>query len=754
MNYTKFLRWALIGGLALVFFIPFIVANGGMFPNMFFPFITGKNFAFRILVELLLGVYVLLAMREPKYRPHASQLMWALTIFVAWIGLATIFSVDPIKSFWSNFERMEGYVTTLHLYIYCMILGAFATAENLWNRLFQFSIAAGVLQALYSLCQMLHWFGLAPSSQSGARLDGTFGNAAYLAVFMLFNVFITLFMLVRERKSVTAQVLYGIALVLQITTLFYTQTRGAILGLVGGVIIAAIFIAWRAHEKEWHTLRKVSYYGLGALLVLIVGFVALRNTSFVQQSQTLSRIASISLADKTTEARFQIWGMAIHGAAEHPALGWGQENFSYVFNKYYTPVMYSQEQWFDRAHNQFLDWLIAAGTPAFLLYISLFILSAWYVIRSRVISVPEQAVLLGLLAGYAFNNLFVFDDLMSSVYFFSMLAFAHSLLGAKLPGSIRLSKPVSDKMVAVVAPIVVVVLFTGMWMLNMPGLARAQNLVSALMTQQAVTNAQGVTSIVPKDPKANFQQFQIAFGQNVWPGTPMGKQEVVEQLFQYATSAAGASSVDPSLKQDIYTFTNTAAQSILTERKHDARLELFYGSVLDAFGQHPAALQVYAQALADSPKKQQIMFQIGVSYLNVGDVKDALPVLKAAYEEAPGYDTARILYVAALYYGGDITDGDALLVQGFGTVYYDDSRLLQVYVNTKQYDRLVGIWQNRVTAQPSNAQNHIGLAAAEFAMGDKTKAIAELENAIKIDPTLTTQAQEIIKEIQNGTLKL
>lgn len=36
-------------------------------------------------------------------------------------------------------------------------------------------------------------------------------------------------------------------------------------------------------------------------------------------------------------------GLAIEGFKEHPILGWGQDNFILVFNKYYDPRLYSQE---------------------------------------------------------------------------------------------------------------------------------------------------------------------------------------------------------------------------------------------------------------------------------------------------------------------------------------------------------------------------------------------------------------------------
>ncbi len=751
MHYSNFLRWTLIGGLCLVFFIPFIIADGTfLFQNMFFPFITGKNFAFRILVEVLFGIYVLLALREPKYRPRASLVMWALTALVVWAGVATIFSVDSAKSFWSNFERMEGYITILHLFAYFILVSTVIVVERWWDKFFKVSILSATIMGCYAMLQLAG--KIAISTQSGSRVDTTFGNATYLAIFMLFNIFITLFMLVRERRSSLAQVLYGVALALQLATLFYTQTRGSLLGVIGGLVVIAAYIAWRATGAEWRVLRKISWYALGAIAILVPTFIAFRNTELIQNSP-LQRLASISPTDRTTTARFQIWNMALEGAKDRPIVGWGQENFNFVFNKYYQAPMYTQEQWFDRAHNQFLDWLIVAGLPAFLLYISLFLLAAWAVIRAETLAVPEQAVLLGLLAGYGFNNLFVFHDLMSSVYFFLILAFAHGLSRRAVPGWMILSRPASEHMVAIAVPIVAVITLVGAWSLNAPGIARAQNLLNAIMTQKAEVNASGQTVGVQKDPKENIVDFKTSLSSPVWPGTPLGRQEVFEQLMQYSTGVAASASVDPATKQDMFTLAQSVAVETLTQRPNDARLELFVGVFYNSFKQYPQALKYLTDALAHSPKKQQIMFEVGVAYLNSGDLKSALPVFKMAFDGAPEYNEARLLYAAALFYNNDTAIADALLNDGFGTVLVDDPRLLQVYTNIKRFDRVVGIWQNRVKASPKDAQTHIGLAAAYFAAGNKLGAIEELQNAARLDLTLSSQIQTVITQIQNGTLK-
>jgi O-antigen ligase/Flp pilus assembly protein TadD len=754
MDYTKILRWVLIIGLCLVPFIAFIVADGIHFPlNLFFPYITGKNFTFRILIEILTAVYILLAIRVPAYRPRSSYLMWALGLLVLWMAVATATSIDPIKSFWSNFERMDGYITTLHLFALFIISGAVLTAEDWWDRFFVVSVWASAIQGVYAVLQAFHIFGLGPSSQSGARADTTFGNATYLAVFMLFNFFITIYLMLRKparswlRENVgtpTVLTLYSIALLLQFLGLYYTESRGPLLGLIGGLVIIGIYIALYAKNSGWHKLRRASLWGLGVVVVLVLVFFGIKNTSLVQKSATLSRVASISLVDRTTISRFQIWGEAWQGFKQSPktvALGWGQENFSYVFNNYYNPNMYDQEQWFDRAHNQFIDMGIDAGLPAFILYIALFVLAAWSIIKSR-LEVPQQAVMLGLLAAYAFNNLFVFDNLISYVYFFAILAFAHGLSEKKPHGWMFMSRPLGDKAIAIAAPIVLIALVWGGWALNGQAIVRARTLIDALTPTDA-TGAQ-------KDPTSNLASFKSALAMG-----PLGYQETVEQLFQFSSNQIAAStSISPDVKQQAYTLTQQAGDSLLAQRKGDARLELFYGVFLDQVGQYQAALAHLQNAIADAPKKQQILFEIGATYLAAGDNKDALPPLKEAYDETPQYDQALLYYATALYYNGDVTDADALLTKQYGTVDVDQQQVLQAYFATKMYSRLEAIYAQRVAKDPTDIQSAVAAAVLKyFVTGNKAVGVAALNALIKANPSLASQIQSFIDQINAGTLK-
>src|SRR5262249_52926761 len=106
MTITTWLRTGLVIGLFCLFVTPLVITN-----SLFFPFISGKAFFFRILVELLFGAWLVLICLDRNYRPRRSLLALALGALLVVVTLATVFGQNPYHSFWSNSERMEGLIT-------------------------------------------------------------------------------------------------------------------------------------------------------------------------------------------------------------------------------------------------------------------------------------------------------------------------------------------------------------------------------------------------------------------------------------------------------------------------------------------------------------------------------------------------------------------------------------------------------------------------------------------------------------------
>ena len=123
-----FLKWSVFAGLFAVPFLTLYVEN-----SYFFPYITGKNFWFRIIVDFTLVAWILLALYDSSYRPKFS---WITTAFASLLGVmffANLFGVHPDSSFWSNFERMDGYVSLVHTFLYMLILGSVLTTKKQWG---------------------------------------------------------------------------------------------------------------------------------------------------------------------------------------------------------------------------------------------------------------------------------------------------------------------------------------------------------------------------------------------------------------------------------------------------------------------------------------------------------------------------------------------------------------------------------------------------------------------------------------------
>ncbi|MDD2225310.1 MAG: hypothetical protein PHP97_04110, partial [Candidatus Shapirobacteria bacterium] len=60
-------------GLYALLLTPFIVSG-----SLFFPYITGKAFYFRIITEILFSLWLILALLDKKYRPQKSPVLFFL----------------------------------------------------------------------------------------------------------------------------------------------------------------------------------------------------------------------------------------------------------------------------------------------------------------------------------------------------------------------------------------------------------------------------------------------------------------------------------------------------------------------------------------------------------------------------------------------------------------------------------------------------------------------------------------------------
>lgn len=721
--FETILRRVIIAGAFLVLLVPFVVTD-----SAFFPFIVGKGVLFRILVGVMLGAWAALAISAPAYRPRWSPVMISAAVFLGVVGIADMLGVNVARSFWSNFERMEGFVTIFHVVAYLLVLGSVFRSERLWEWFWNASIVASFVMSLMAFADINRAF-----EGQLIRIDATLGNPTYLAVYLLINIFIALFMAYRGRSSKLRVSAYGIAIVAQIAALYYTGTRGAFLGLVAGIGIAALamLICGRKHP----TMRRIAGAIIGLTLVGGGAFFALRDTAFVQDNPTLERIANISLVDTTVQSRLTLWtSIGWNAFLERPLLGWGQDNFIVAFGKYYDPIMYKQEPWFDRAHNVFVDWAIAGGVVGLISYLALFIAALVILWRSS-LSVPEKAILTGLLGAYAVNNIFVFDNLVSYIYFASVLAYVHARgsYGFDEASSGQQAAPISGFLVGGVAVIAVALI----WFTALRPMARAQTLLDAIRMDRTTQDVAHMT-----------QRYQKALAY----GFVTGLEETREQLSMSALRTLENERAAPEARAAIMGLASSElADSAIAEPNHTRRL-YFLAHFLKESDQHEEALEVFDQVLAINPTRQNFIYEVAQIHLAVQDFEKAAETFKTAYDVEPENDTAFVYYAASLMLSGKVAEGDALLEERFGTTIVDNELLIKAYERLGRSERLAGIIELRLsTKAPSDDPGlRISLALVYLDLGRRDDAIAQIERAAVIKPEFAAQAAEMIKAIREG----
>lgn len=428
-----------------LYLVPFSVVV--VYVGTLFPFIVGKGIFMRTAVELSL-IFAVWAWAQGELsletikKKLAHPLVIAVAVFAGIIVISGFTGVNPSGSFWSNFERGEGGWQIIHYALFFMLAVVLLETPAMWRRMFINSLWAAGLMIAYGLAAAAGWAGFIGPSLC-ERFQGSLGNSAYVGTYLIFIMSYAGWLLLEERKLEKRWLLAG-ALVVFFCFLLLNQTRGAFLGFGVGVVSALGYVAAR------HPFAKTRLVAGGIAIALIAaGVLAVMNRQSINMTPFCkgeggARILDFRASGQTFQTRLLLWEKSIEAFKERPLLGWGPENFSIAFEKYFDDP--NERAWFDRAHNIFFDYLVFSGIVGLMSFIAIFAIWYWRFFtrvvpreRNRGGEVPKKkneetlirnktifqhALLFAVPLAYLVQGLVLFDVLPIYINLFIFLGFA------------------------------------------------------------------------------------------------------------------------------------------------------------------------------------------------------------------------------------------------------------------------------------------------------------------------------------------
>jgi len=720
-NTQKNLKFITYIGLAILLYIPFIVSD-----SLFFPFVTGKAFTFRIVTEIIIAIWLILAVLNPIFRPKKNFILYTFLAFVISLFVSNMNGINPFASFWSNFERMEGWVTIAHLFGLFIALGSILKDKKEWLAFFNISIVFGLIMSLYA-------FGDIFEKGFNYRVNTNLGNSTYLAIYMLFNAFLSLFFLLRQKISFTGWYswFYFISFVLQSIIIFQTGTRGSMLGLLGGLLLMSLIIfisSFKNNKTESKLFKKAALVIAGFVLVFLGTVFSLKDSNFVQDSVALNRISSISISEGTAAARITNWKIATEGFKERPVLGWGQSNFNYVFDKYYLPEHYGNETWFDRVHNIFFDWLIAGGILGLLFYLSIWVTSLYYLYKSEKLEVNEKAVLVSLLAAYFFHNLFVFDQIVSYIYFVLFISFIYSQSNDLDSEENQIFKENLSKGLkkGIVWVIIIGTIFS-IYKININSINANKDLISAI--QITKKDSAGETIYYhEKGIEGNIEKFKTALNKNT-----IGKTETSERVLMTAGTILSIQNLDNSTKQEYVNFVVEVMKDVIKNDPYSSRANYLFGTFYAQTNQIGKAEEFLLKAIELSPNKQGIRVPLIRIYATTNQTEKAINLARETYKLDESKDNLWVEYSKVLS-KFDNESFEALVAEA---------------LENKKFKRVEKLLLESLSIDPSDINKIKSLSSLYIKIDEKEKALSLLRKSSEKFPEIKDETDFVISQIES-----
>ncbi|MEX0616996.1 MAG: O-antigen ligase family protein [Candidatus Woykebacteria bacterium] len=439
----------------LIFLVPII-----WLPVNYELFEFNKMTLTYILATAIFGAWIFKGISERRLYIKRTPLDLVLLLFLAGNILATIFSNDPHMSIFGYYSRFNGGLLSTVTYIFLYYALVTHLDKEKAIKLLLVGFASSVLVAIYAIIQHPTPLFRNPDGsfrgidagywdQNGeVRAFSTLGQPNWLAAYMAMFFFIgTSFLLTLEKNWQKLLILSGLALIFLGFT--FTYSRGGTLGFVAGGILFLMLLFLskptfleKIHDRILFVRRHIRVPKLGndwrwffgVIAIIVVSNLAFGN-AFTKRGAAFDVSGSVTQleieGEQTGQIRLIVWKGALNTFKHYPIFGTGVETFAVSYYKFRPPEHNETGEWdflYNKAHNEYLNYLSTTGIVGTLPYLALIIAFLFIVVGWLYFSTEnkEKLLSLGLVSAYVsylVQNVFGFSVVIIAILFFLIPGF-------------------------------------------------------------------------------------------------------------------------------------------------------------------------------------------------------------------------------------------------------------------------------------------------------------------------------------------
>ena len=748
------LRWLYAAGFIIILALPILIIE-----PYFFPADWGKTIVFRSIVAVLLFLFAFQFLfrknnlKMPSIKKNITLWMLSAVFFI--YLLASIFSADPNFSFWGSPYRGGGFVNFAFYCILAVMAFIFLRDDSpskgswqAWEKTWLFSVFVGLI---VSLVGILQYYGIIIYN-TRARPVSTLGNTDILAAYLLFLFFIALYAGIKE-KVLWKKIFYFSSLAVFFYTILITGSRAAYLGLLMGGIYFLLFYP-----------KKMIAGKIGVIVILAVtcGIVFYANTAaqypkFLENNKLFKSIEPrLSIKRLTEDPRFAAWQIGLNALKSKPLLGYGPENFSVGFDKYYNPslpYLNKDVQWYDRAHNIILQTGSDAGFLGIIAYLALFFVLLWQLQKLKSIEKESEKKeglaitahgIQAALISYLVANFFGFDSFATYTIFFLLIGYSmHLIYGADLQVKTQNIAQKNTFWKSACICVLFLILLMFLWQYNFVPLRINAEINNAgdLADQKQCDKALGaIERLLPEHSflDSYIRLEYIGFEETCMGFYPKNNLVYVKKSIELLSEAV---KMQPLYTRYWLRMGNLSA--ILAEQEKDAAAK---NNLIKQ------ASDCFYKAFQLAPKHQEIFTGMAKLGIDASDYKTAKTYSEECIKLNPSLGGCYWYLGLTEIYLKDINNANKNIQTAGDKKYNINSELslaelANAYSHISDYQNSASVYEKLIAINPNMSQFHSSLAFIYKELGQYGKARQEAMTVLKLSPELKESVDAFLNSL-------